>query len=120
MKIIVPSEGETIDSNISQFFGRCPYFIVIEIEDRKIISSKAFKNPAMNQRGGAGIAAAQFVADQNADALICKSVGPNAAFVLSQLVSKLFKAIDGTVKENAEKFITNELEKLTSPGPRMK
>ena len=120
MKIIIPSEGDKLESNISQFFGRCPYFIVVEIEDGKIIGSKAFENPAINQMGGAGIAAAQFATEQNAEVLICMSVGPNASSVLSQLELKMFKAIDGTVQENAEKFLVNELEELTSPGPRMK
>ena len=36
MKIIISSEGKDLDSKIAEVFGRCSYFLFVEIEDQKI------------------------------------------------------------------------------------
>lgn len=117
MKIAVTSESEGLDSNISNFFGRCPYFIIVEINEDNIKGNRSVRNSAMNQRGGAGISAAQIVGDNNVEAVISGNVGPRAFDVLSQLGIEVYQAVPGSVKENVEKFIEGNLEKLESPGP---
>ncbi len=121
MKIVIPSDGETLDSQASQFFGRCKYFIVLNVEDGEIKKWEAFANPALEQAGGAGIMAAQFAAEHEAGAVISSALGPKAGSALRSLGIKTFKGISGTVQENISKFINGELEEAVgsaaSPGP---
>lgn len=66
-----------------------------------------------NERG-AGISAAQFIANKNVDALISGAVGPNAFNILKQIGIEVYKLQSGTVKENLKLFTENKLDEITS------
>lgn len=118
MKIAISSSGDNLDSQIDPRFGRCPFFMIVEVDDKKIKSSKAIQNTAMMQGGGAGITAAQIVGNEKADAVIGINYGPRAFGVLSELDIEMYQGIQGTVKENVQQLIEGKLNKLeTATGP---
>lgn len=117
MKIAVTSESKGLDAKISNFFGRCPYFVIVETNDGKIKDSESIKNPAMNQRGGAGMSAAQTVGNNNVSVVISGNIGPRGFDVLSQLGIEIYNGTPGTVKENVQKLIENNLNKVNAPEP---
>ncbi|MEA2113330.1 MAG: NifB/NifX family molybdenum-iron cluster-binding protein [Patescibacteria group bacterium] len=111
MKIAISSTEKSLDGNISDTFARCPYFVFVEIKDGKIAESEEVENMSANKAGGAGISAAQTVAEKNIEAVITANLGPRAADVLSQFDIKAYKA-GGTVKEAVQKFIDGKLEEI--------
>jgi len=111
MKIAFSSCGKDINSNLSEVFGRCPYFLIVEIEDKKVKGFEAIENSSINQTGGAGISAAQMVAQKNVSAVITGTVGPRASAVLKQFNIQIFSGV-GLVKEVIQKFIEGKLEKI--------
>ncbi len=117
MKIALPSTGDGLDSQVSMIFGRCPKFVIVEVEDGKIKSDKTIENTGVSQRGGAGITAGQLIGNQDAKTVITGAMGPRAFEIMNQLGMKVYSAVQGTVRENVEKFIKGELEELTTPGP---
>jgi len=80
MLIMISSQDKTLDSEPSLRFGRAPYFILYDIDHE---TWKAFENQAVYQRGGAGVAAAQFLSDKQVDAALSGRFGPNAHQSLS-------------------------------------
>lgn len=104
-----------MDSGMSPVFGRCPYFMVVEIEGGKISGSNAVPNEAANQQGGAGVAAAQAVHDLGASAIVAGTVGPKAFGALESFGIEVYESISGTVQENAEAFLQGKLSKA-DPG----
>ncbi len=118
MKVAISSTNQDMDSQIDARFGRCPFFIVVEIEQNKIKGFKAVQNTAMMQGGGAGITAAQIVGNAKADAVIGINFGPRAFGVLNQLNIDLYQGIPGTIKENVQNFIDGKLQKIeAATGP---
>lgn len=113
MKVAVTSTGNSVDSEISSVFGRCPYFIIAEIEDGNIKEDSATENPAKNDRG-AGIKAAQFIANQDVKTLISGAVGPNAFDIIKQVGIKVYKIQSGSVKDNIKLLNEGKLEEFTS------
>lgn len=111
MKIAVSSMDKTIDSNVSDIFGRCPYFIIAEIRDQKIEKIEAIENKSTDQMSGAGISAAQLMAEKNVNAVITKNVGPRALDVLRQFNIEIYYG-DGTIKEVLQEFINGKLKKI--------
>ena len=111
MKIAISSTGENLDGNISDTFARCPYFIFAEIENAQIVKFEAIENTSANQVGGAGISAAQLVAEKKVEAVITSNLGPRAADVLSQLNIKAYK-VSGSIKEAVRQFIDGKLEEI--------
>lgn len=58
MKILVSSDGNSLDSYISDDFGHAPFFILI---DSKSMDYTAIKNDYINSPDGAGISAAKAI-----------------------------------------------------------
>jgi len=117
MKIAISSTGESLESEVDVRFGRCPYFLFVEIEDKKIKKFKAIENEARKQGGGAGITAAEIVGNEKVEAVITVNIGPRAFDVLGQLGIEIYQG-EGKIKEVIEQFIERKLTKVSSAtGP---
>ena len=101
MKIAISSSGKTLDSPIDPRFGRCAFFLVIDPAD---MHYEVFDNQSAAQSSGAGIQAAQFLADKNVAAVITGHVGPNAVQTLSAAGIEIFAEQQGTIKEVVERY----------------
>jgi predicted Fe-Mo cluster-binding NifX family protein len=117
MRIAISSAGEDLESQVDMRFGRCPKYVIVEIEDKKVKSSKTIDNTAMMQGGGAGIAAAQLMGNEKVEAVITGNMGPNAFNVLNQLKIDVYQAT-GIIKDVVQQFIDGKLNKINAPtGP---
>ncbi len=107
MKIAISASGKNFDDSVAEMFGRCPYFILAEIESGEIGKTEILKNGSADQASGAGMAAARFLAENGVKVVIAKNVGPRAMDVLKQFGIKV-RSASGRVKENLENFIKKE------------
>jgi len=113
MKIAVSSRGKGLDSQIDPRFGRCAHFVIVETDD---MSFDVFDNESIALGGGAGIQAAQFVANKGAKAVITGNVGPNAVQTLSASHVDIFAGQSGTIKEAVEKFKGGDFKPTDRPN----
>jgi predicted Fe-Mo cluster-binding NifX family protein len=111
MKIAVSSTGKNLTDNVSDVFGRSPYFIIAEIEDRKIKRTEIIENKSTEQMSGAGISTAQLMAEKNVNAVITGNVGPRALDVLNQFKIGIYYG-NGKIEEVLQEFIDGKLEKM--------
>ena len=109
MIIAVPVDEANVEANVSDNFGRAPYYLYYVVENE---SSDFLINFAMEERGGAGIKAAQILVDHNVDILLTPRCGENAHAVLHSGNIKLYKSVGGKVMDNIRKFIDGELDLL--------
>ncbi len=118
MKIGISSTGNDLESEVDVRFGRCPYFVIVEIKDKEIKGVKAIENTAAGQAGVAGITAAQIVANEKVEAVISVNMGPRAFDVFQQLGIDIYQG-EGKIKDVVEQFIKGKLTKISAPtGPR--
>lgn len=109
MRIAIPTEGKDLGAAVCVSFGRAPGFMVIDTDTQK---SELVENTACEERGGAGIKAAQSLCDLKLDALIAPRCGENAAKVLLAAGVKLYQSVAGTLGENLEAFEKGRLAQL--------
>ena len=115
MKIAVSAMADNLDAQVDPRFGRCAYFIIAEIEEKKVKGHKPIKNTGVQASRGAGITAAQIVANEGIEAVITGNIGPNAFNVLSQTGIKIYTGVAGvTVNAAIQKYINGELKESTS------
>ncbi|MGI6498376.1 MAG: NifB/NifX family molybdenum-iron cluster-binding protein [Oscillospiraceae bacterium] len=114
MKVIVPVESKSLDAPVCPSFGRTPFFALIDGDSG---SCEFLINKAAASQGGAGISAAQAVADCGANALITYRCGENAANVLKAAEIKIYKAQDGSVQDNLTALQKGTLALLTEIHP---
>lgn len=109
MRIVVSSQGDGLESLASPVFGRCPIFLFV---DSETMAFEALPNPAMNQGGGAGIQAAQFVVKQGAQVVLTGNLGPNAFDVLQAAGVSGYLVPEGTVRDAVEAFNQGRLDPM--------
>lgn len=79
MKIAMPVDDKSMETTVSQSFGRTPYFLIYDTESKESIF---LDNGAAASQGGAGIKAAQSIVDNKVSALLTPRCGENAAQVI--------------------------------------
>jgi predicted Fe-Mo cluster-binding NifX family protein len=114
MRILLPINEENMEAGICLSFGRAPFFLVWDTEASKAIY---LENPGANSSGGAGIKAAQAVADHNVEALIVPRIGKNASDVTDVAGITIYKSINDNVMENIQLMVDGKLEVLTDIHP---
>lgn len=112
MKIGISSTGNDLDSEIDPRFGRCRFFVVV---DTGTMEFDSHSNENAASMGGAGIQAAQFMADLGVKAVLTGNVGPNAFETLNAGGIRIFTGIHGKVRDAVERFIKGELDETISP-----
>ena len=108
MKIAIPVDDTK--QNVCVSFGRTPYFM---IHDTETGSTQLLENPAAEAHGGAGLQAAQFVVDQEAQVLITVRCGENAAQVLKAADIQIYKSEGEDAQANLTAFKEAKLAELT-------
>jgi predicted Fe-Mo cluster-binding NifX family protein len=110
MKIAITlKENAGLDSAVSPIFGRCPYFMLIDA-DTKDFTIK--ENPAVNESGGAGIRAAQYMIDEKVSAIISGDVGPKAGSVLLAEGITIYQHHGSTAADSIQAYLEKRLEQL--------
>jgi predicted Fe-Mo cluster-binding NifX family protein len=112
MKICITSTSNNLDAPLDPRFGRCAYLLIVDVET---IRFEAVPNLASGATGGAGIQAAQTIADKGAKVLVTGNVGPNAFQALSAAGIEIVTGASGSVRETIEKFKMGELRKTGAP-----
>jgi len=110
LKVAVSSKGGNLESEVNNVFGRSPYFIIVEIEDGEIKRTEIIENKSTEQMSGAGISAAQLMAEKNVNAVITGNVGPRAFDALNQFNIGIYIG-NGTIKKVLQEFINGKLKK---------
>jgi predicted Fe-Mo cluster-binding NifX family protein len=101
MKIAISATAPHLDADLDPRFGRCPYLLIIDTETMEF---EAVENPAVGAPGGAGIQAAQAVAETGAQAVITGNCGPNAYQALSAAGIEVAVDASGSVREVVEAY----------------
>lgn len=110
MKICVTSDGQGLDASVNPNFGRAPYFLFIESETETVEAVQ--NNPGAH---GAGVQAAQLVADRGACVVLTGSIGPNAYQGLSAAAIEVYTGARGSVKDALEAYRSGQLSRTEGP-----
>ncbi|TXT55441.1 MAG: hypothetical protein BAJATHORv1_40354 [Candidatus Thorarchaeota archaeon] len=113
MRIAVSSTGPNLDSDVVPRFGRCQYFVLV---DTDTMATELIENTAAMASGGAGIHAAQMVAQAGAKTVLTGNLGPNATEALAELGLETVLGVSGIVREAVEKFKAGELNSSSPTG----
>ena len=106
MKIGIAAMGPDMDSQVSERFGRAPYFIIYDTDTGDF---NAVPNEVSG--GGAGVKAGMTLSSQGVEYIITGGgVGPNAYETLSAAGIKIIGNTRGTIKDVVERFKKGELQ----------
>ncbi len=113
MKIAFSSTGKDMASALDPRFGRCAYFVFYDKETGDI---EAVSNDGVSASGGAGIAAAQQIINNNVDVMITGAVGPNAFNGLKASGIKVYQCGQTDLNNALHLLSSNKLELIDAAG----
>lgn len=113
MKIGISCTGKKLEDLMDVRFGRCEYF---QIHDTESAQVKVLENEGKSSGGGAGIAAAQQIINEDVDAIITGHLGPNAFEIIEKSGVKVYKCESISIKLVLQKYKNNELQELKEAG----
>jgi predicted Fe-Mo cluster-binding NifX family protein len=113
MKIAISANGTTLDDMIDPRFGRCQYFIYVDLET---LQFEAVENPGLTASGGAGIASAQAIAAKGVESVLTGNCGPNAYQVLSAAGIKVITGVAGKIKDIVQDYKAGKYQVSSQPN----
>ena len=106
MKIAFATNGENLKAKIALHFGRAKSFLIYDTETK---SFEIYPNPEVI--GGKEFPP-DFLYRLGVKAVIVFSLGPKALEKFKKYNIKMYKAIEGTILDNLQKFNDNKLKEL--------
>ncbi|WP_028574063.1 NifB/NifX family molybdenum-iron cluster-binding protein [Desulfonatronovibrio hydrogenovorans] len=108
-KIAITSEGPTLKDRVDPRFGRAAGFIIIDPETEK--HEYVDNGSSQTMAHGAGIQAAQQIADKGAAVLLTGYVGPKAFQALQSAGVKIVQHLDNmSVQEALDRYLAGGLD----------
>jgi len=111
MRIAISNQENNVNGLIDQRFGRCKYFIIVEVENNEIKTTNAVENQGALQGHGAGLKAAEQIGKLKVDTVITGDLGPNATNILKQLGIKSYHA-GGKANDAVNDYLNNNLKEI--------
>ncbi len=107
MKVAITTAGDNLGAALDSRFGRAARFLIYDTDSKDFQSIDNAQN--LNAAQGAGIQAAQTVANTGANALITGHCGPKAFRVLEAAGIKVYNCQAATVADALRQFDEGKL-----------
>jgi len=100
-------ENRGLDSRLSHHFGRCPYYVFVEIEDGEIINVETKENPYFSNHVPGAVP--QFIASEGANIIIAGGMGPRALELFRRLNVQPITGAIGKVREALTDYLSGRM-----------
>ena len=108
MRLAISAEDNNgLDSTVSHHFGRCPFFVLVDVEDKEIGEVQVIDNPyyAQHQPG----MVPSFINDQGAEVMISGGMGRRAIAFFEQYGIQPATGASGTTRMTLENYLNGTL-----------
>lgn len=110
MRIAISSEENIgLDSKVSHHFGRCAYFVLVDVDNGQVQKVDNVANPFFHQHRPGQVPG--FIHDQKADVMISGGMGGRAIDFFQELGIETATGAAGTAQESLDRYFADELPK---------
>jgi predicted Fe-Mo cluster-binding NifX family protein len=100
-------DSNGMDSVVSPHFGRCPYFVLVDLEGREVRAVNAISNPYYGHHQPGQVPG--FIHSQGADVMLTGGMGGRAIGFFQQHGIQAATGASGTVRHALEQYLGGEL-----------
>jgi len=112
-KVALPAEGNDLSAQISEYFGRAPYFIVYDVK-RKVFWT--IPNPFVNEAHAVGLRVGAMLVKKRVGVIVCKNIGPEPIKKFNDSKIKVYIGAKRTVADGIKQYKNNQLILTTKPN----
>ncbi len=114
IKIAFASEENAgLESHLSPHFGRCPYYVFVEVENGKIRNVEVKENPYFSRHVPGAVP--QFIAGQGAKVIVAGGMGPRAIDWFRKLGVQPVTGVSGKIKDILKDYLAGRIQLEAEP-----
>ncbi len=111
--LVIPvRDKKGLDSFLSGYFGRAPYFLFINLKGKKIKGFYFLKNPYKNKSVRAGLSVSKMIVKQKSDILLTVEIGEISFHVLKDNLIDVYQVKNEKARKIINQFIEDKLPQL--------
>jgi predicted Fe-Mo cluster-binding NifX family protein len=108
MRIAISADDRNgLDSVVSPHFGRCPHYILMDVEGYEVRAVNAIDNPYYSQHSPGVVPS--FIHSQGVDVMLTGGMGSRAIASFEQLGIEAVTGASGTVRRTLELYLGGQL-----------
>jgi predicted Fe-Mo cluster-binding NifX family protein len=108
MRIAISADDRSgLDSVVSSHFGRCPHYILIDVEGHEVTAVNAIDNPHYGQHTPGVVPS--FIQSQGVDVMLTGGMGGRAIASFERLGVEAVSGASGTVRRTLELYLGGQL-----------
>jgi len=108
VRIAVSADDKNgLDSVVSPHFGRCPYYILVDVEGQEVKAVKAVDNPYYGQHAPGQVPG--FIHSQGVDVMLTGGMGRRAIGFFQQYGIEAVTGASGTVRHALRRYLGGTL-----------
>jgi predicted Fe-Mo cluster-binding NifX family protein len=108
MRIAISAANNNgLDSSVSEHFGRCPYFIIVEVEGQEVTGVSAVDNPYYGNHAPGQVPA--FINSQGVQVMLTGGMGGRAVGFFQQYNVEPVGGASGTVRQALQSYLGGDL-----------
>ena len=108
MRIAFASEENLgLRSQLSSHFGRCPFYVFVEIENDEIKKIDVKENPFFNRHVPGAVP--QFISEEGANVMVAGGMGPRALDWFNQLNVQPITGANGIIRDVLKDYLAGNL-----------
>jgi predicted Fe-Mo cluster-binding NifX family protein len=100
-------DNQGLGGQISQHFGRCPYYLIVEVEGLEIVKTETVNNPYYNSHSPGMVP--KFINEQGANVMIAGGMGPRAIDMFTSLGIEAVSGATGNVGNILQAYLRGEI-----------
>jgi len=100
-------DNQGLNGQLSQHFGRCPYYLIIDVEGQEIKKTDSVNNPYYHSHVPGKVP--QFINEQGVDVMIAGGMGPRAIDMFSNLGMEVVTGAIGNVGNVLQAYLRGEI-----------
>jgi len=108
MRIAISADNRNgLDSVVSPHFGRCPHYILVDVEGHEVKTVNVVDNPYYGQHSPGMVP--NFIRSQGVDVMLTGGMGRRAVAFFEQLGVEAVSGASGTVRRALELYLGGQL-----------
>ena len=100
-------DNQGLDGQMSQHFGRCPYYLIVDVEGDEIKRTDSVNNPYYNNHVPGMVP--QFINEQAVNVMIAGGMGPRAIDMFTNLGIEVVTGAIGNTGNVLQAYLRGEI-----------
>lgn len=100
-------DNQGLSGQISQHFGRCPYYLIVDVDGHEIRKTDSVNNPYYNSHVPGMVP--QFISEQGANVMIAGGMGPRAIDMFTSLGIEAVSGATGNVGNILQAYLRGDI-----------